>query len=748
MWVSRRASTDTVFADPTSRNRANHQPTDEESEFASAISSASYKPPNMGMGMGMGSFMGGGMGSQRQFGESFGGSFFGQPPAEMDGGGSFMQGSFLQGYGGPTAALGRPKPKPKPGRSNSKMSFFGRTSSKMSFMGSERGSDAGSQRWSTSSWLEEGYEPFQTQGRTSARPSTGGARQSGAAAGMGNMHMPPAQPAAPADPLELAKTNLLKRRVMHHAPSLRAMMQQDHREHRGNVTQPLESYRKSLATQGGGAESMNCAELGLHPSALPNLLRASAGDGGDRGSVALPHFKRKQSNSAQVATEVKIGKGGIPPAGSQLSGWHNGRYYDERMSKVAYRYRPPAGVWARVVYTHPAFQRVMICLVVLSSVILAVQVETPPEYWLAHLILERLDAAILACFIAETVLKWMDNFAQYWTDKWNIFDFIITLLAVIPEILSLLPGDERQGNSSSSTVTKLIRQLRVLRALRSFKMVSKFGALKEIVATILETFGSIGNIMLLLFMLMYIYAVVACQIFEEFTMIAESTPGLPAEKFSQLEQAFVSLFQLLTLDQWHSIYDTLLTHSGLPAAVTTVFIVSWVWLGAFIFRNIFVGVIVKGFQKARKDDAAEQDELNEKVNTEACDVKDEAEWLAAAVAWSEAAQPDSARVKALFHCLPTLEAELEANLQLQARERDKQKRAEEAATQAAKSPWLMRKMPSVDREGNGNVEHYRQPPPGKPPMLGKRLAKGGAPGQACAADGPDRSGIERNARGR
>ena len=49
--------------------------------------------------------------------------------------------------------------------------------------------------------------------------------------------------------------------------------------------------------------------------------------------------------------------------------------------------------------------------------------------------------------------------------------------------------------ANSFTVGKLVRQLRVLRALRSFKMISKFGTLKLIVATILETFGSIGNIM-------------------------------------------------------------------------------------------------------------------------------------------------------------------------------------------------------------------------------------------------------------
>ena len=47
-----------------------------------------------------------------------------------------------------------------------------------------------------------------------------------------------------------------------------------------------------------------------------------------------------------------------------------------------------------------------------------------------------------------------------------------------------------------------VRQLRVLRAFRSFKMVAKFGSLKVIITTILETFSSIGNIMLLLLMMM------------------------------------------------------------------------------------------------------------------------------------------------------------------------------------------------------------------------------------------------------
>ena len=42
------------------------------------------------------------------------------------------------------------------------------------------------------------------------------------------------------------------------------------------------------------------------------------------------------------------------------------------------------------------------------------------------------------------------------------------------------------------------------------------------------------------------------------------------------------------------VYTDLKAAAGLPSFVVTIFVVSWVWLGAFVFRNIFVGTIVHG----------------------------------------------------------------------------------------------------------------------------------------------------------
>jgi hypothetical protein len=134
----------------------------------------------------------------------------------------------------------------------------------------------------------------------------------------------------------------------------------------------------------------------------------------------------------------------VPSSSSErqaLRGWHNGRYYDDRLTKIAHRYRPPLCVWACWVYSHPYFQTYIISLVVLSSVVLAVQVEVPEENYVAHRIMERIDLFILFCFITEMSLKWLDSFTDYWKDTWNIFDFILTCLAVRPPFFPTMPCD-------------------------------------------------------------------------------------------------------------------------------------------------------------------------------------------------------------------------------------------------------------------------------------------------------------------
>ena len=58
---------------------------------------------------------------------------------------------------------------------------------------------------------------------------------------------------------------------------------------------------------------------------------------------------------------------------------------------------------------------------------------------------------------------------------------------------------------------------------------------------------------------------------------------------SSLPWSFVSLFQLVTLDSWFRTQADIARVVN-PALVVAFFVL-WVWIGAFIFRNIFIGIL-------------------------------------------------------------------------------------------------------------------------------------------------------------
>ena len=60
---------------------------------------------------------------------------------------------------------------------------------------------------------------------------------------------------------------------------------------------------------------------------------------------------------------------------------------------------------------------------------------------------------------------------------------------------------------------------------------------------------------------------------------------------SSLPNALITLFQLFTLDQWYKIYNDIIKVQN--KVFTCTYILLWVWVGAFVFRNLFVGIMGK-----------------------------------------------------------------------------------------------------------------------------------------------------------
>ncbi|KAJ3220425.1 Cation channel sperm-associated protein 2 [Clydaea vesicula] len=172
-------------------------------------------------------------------------------------------------------------------------------------------------------------------------------------------------------------------------------------------------------------------------------------------------------------------------------------------------------------------------------------------------------------------------------------DLLITIITLLPEVLELFVESHQKGN----TFTTVIHDLRALRILRTLKIVASFGNLKLIVLCILEAFKrkNMSYIMSLVFMVAFIYALVGINIYYEYSISKDSSLSYQFY-FQNTGSILMCLFQLLTLDKWDNVTNPVLSY---------IYIISWVFLGSFIFRNIFIGVMVNNFDKM-------SEEINEK----------------------------------------------------------------------------------------------------------------------------------------
>jgi voltage-gated sodium channel len=140
-------------------------------------------------------------------------------------------------------------------------------------------------------------------------------------------------------------------------------------------------------------------------------------------------------------------------------------------------------------------------------------------------------------------------------------------------VLCLLPMD-----SQFAVVLRLGRTLRLLR------LVSALPKLQLLVGALIKSFSSMGYVSLLLGIMFYIYAITGVHLFG----------GHDKEHFGSLSQAFLTLFQTITLDDWKHL---LTSASGSSPAIAVIYFVSFILLGTMIMLNLFIGIIMNSMSE-------------------------------------------------------------------------------------------------------------------------------------------------------
>jgi len=194
-------------------------------------------------------------------------------------------------------------------------------------------------------------------------------------------------------------------------------------------------------------------------------------------------------------------------------------------------------------------------------------------------LLNALDLVILGIFITEIALKFAAHGRHplgFFRDSWNIFDFVIVALCLLP------------AAGSFASVLRLARVLRLLR------LVSALPKLQLLVGALLKSLSAMGYVSLLLGLLFYIYAVAGVHLF------GHASEG----DFGTLPFALLTLFQIVTLDNWSDVFHRAAAHA--PALAVAIYFVSFIVFGTMIILNLFIGIIMNSMAEMHEE-MAERD---------------------------------------------------------------------------------------------------------------------------------------------
>ncbi|MBD8877846.1 ion transporter [Roseibium polysiphoniae] len=220
-------------------------------------------------------------------------------------------------------------------------------------------------------------------------------------------------------------------------------------------------------------------------------------------------------------------------------------------------------------------------LIVINAITLGLETSTAATEALGG-VLTGFDRFILMVFVVEISLRIVANGFRFFKDPWNLFDFIIVSIALVP----------------TSGPFAVLRALRILRVLR---LISVVPSLRRVIGGLVSALPGMGSIVVLMALVFYVFAVMATKLYGE---------AFP-EWFGNLGRSIYTLFQIMTLESWSM---------GIVRPVMEVFPNSWLFFVPFILctaftvLNLFIGIIVSAMQEEHEHTA---DEDRKAIHTEA-----------------------------------------------------------------------------------------------------------------------------------
>jgi len=224
-----------------------------------------------------------------------------------------------------------------------------------------------------------------------------------------------------------------------------------------------------------------------------------------------------------------------------------------------------------------AFELFVIGVILFSSLMIGVR-----TYQLSDLmanILWVLDYGVTLFFLIEISIRMAaeKRFLNFFKKGWNIFDFCIV-------VISLIPLD----NSEYALIARMLRLFRVMR------LISFIPELRVLVSALLTALPRMGYVALLMFIIFYIYAVIGNLLYAEINPVLWGDLGI----------SLLTLFRVATFEDWTDVmYETMTVYG-----FSWIYFITFIFFSAFVFLNMMIGIVVEVLDEEHKKMTADEDE--------------------------------------------------------------------------------------------------------------------------------------------
>lgn len=162
--------------------------------------------------------------------------------------------------------------------------------------------------------------------------------------------------------------------------------------------------------------------------------------------------------------------------------------------------------------------------------------------------------------------------ALYFKDGFNCFDTVVNFFSVM-DLLKIGPS---------------FVVLRGFRLLRIFKIVRSLPGLRALLETVLKSIGAIANLGVLVFMFVFIYALLGKSFFYSEMLDQDGNPS--RYQFNNVQNALMLIFIILSSENWNTIMRIVVRSHGYFGVF---FCSSAMMIGNFMLLNLFLAILLK-----------------------------------------------------------------------------------------------------------------------------------------------------------